>query len=74
MGMGMAGVVVIDRHPIQAGPQIGFHAGHQLAHERLEVGILAGIFRRDDEAELVAVLATALQEVLAICPVGVASV
>ena len=35
MGMGMAGVVVIDRHPIELGAQIVFHLRHQAARERL---------------------------------------
>ena len=37
MGVGMAGVVVIHRHPVQAGLQIAFHLLHQLAGEALEV-------------------------------------
>ena len=31
VGVGMAGVVVIDRDPVELGPEVGFHLLHQIA-------------------------------------------
>ncbi len=63
VGVRMRRVVVIDRHPIELCPQVLFHLLHQTAHERFEIVVSRPIFRRDDEAELVAVTLGALNEV-----------
>lgn len=66
MGVGMAAVVMIDGNPVEPGAEIALHLSHVLAGEASEIAELPPVFRRDDEAELVAVLAAALQEGLAI--------
>ena len=66
MGMGVAGVVVIDRNPIELRAEVGFHLPHEVTGEAAKVAHLDGILRRDDEAELVAVLPPALDEGTAI--------
>ena len=62
MGVGMAGVVVIDRDPVELRAEVGFHLLHQIAGELAQVGQLGAVLGRDDEAELMAVLAAPLQE------------
>lgn len=62
MGVRVVGIPVIDRHPIQAGAQVGLHALHQVPGVGAQVFELLRILGRDDEAELVAVaLATLLE-------------
>src|SRR5690606_8204645 len=48
-------VIVIDRHPIEFGPQVVFDALHQSPGQRLEVVIFHAVLCADDEAELVAI-------------------
>ena len=43
-------------------PRSALHLPHQIAGEAAQVGHVDGVLGRDDEAELVAVLATALDE------------
>lgn len=62
MGVRMAGVVMIDRDPVELRAKVGLHLPHQVAGEPAQVAHLDGILRRDDEAELVAVLPSALDE------------
>jgi len=62
MGMGMAGVVVIHGDPIEAGVQVLLHLPHEVAGEAAQIIHLAGVFRRDDESELVPVLPAPLDE------------
>ena len=64
MRMGLAGVVVIDRHPAEPGSKIALHLRRQIACEFGEAGKLARILRRQNDPELVAVLRPALQECL----------
>src|SRR5690606_5466460 len=66
MRVRMAGVVVIDRHPIELGAEIFLHPRHQAAGERLEIVVFRTVLGRDDEAELVAVALRTLQEGLAV--------
>lgn len=44
VGVGMAGIEMVHRNPIELCPEILFHLRHQPAHERLEVGILGAVF------------------------------
>jgi len=62
MDMGMAGVVVIDRDPIEPCAEIGFDLGQEVARIGREVGKISAVFGRDDEAELVAIVGAALDE------------
>ena len=62
VGVGMAGVVVIDRDPLEPGLQVGFHLPHQVAGGLLQVRTVPPFLGRYDEAELVAVVAAAVEE------------
>src|SRR5262249_15830724 len=66
MGVGMAGVVMIDGDPVEVRPKIGFHLPHQIAGEAAKVAHLGAVFRRDDEAELMTVVAPTLDERLSV--------
>ncbi len=69
MGVGMAGVVVVDRHPVELRPEVLFHLLHQPPREVLEVGVFDRVLGRDDEPELMAVTLAAPQEGIAVGPV-----
>ncbi len=62
VGMGMTGVVVVDRDPVEPCAQVLFHLAHEVAGEAAQIAHLAGVFRRDDEPELVPVLPAPLDE------------
>ncbi|GGE03135.1 hypothetical protein GCM10011345_05720 [Gemmobacter megaterium] len=64
--MGMAGIVVIDRHPIEFRAKVGLDAAHQIAGVFGEVGKIGGIFWRNDKAELVAIVLAAIKEGISI--------
>ena len=66
MHMGMAGVVVIDRDPIEPRAEVGFHPAHEVAGIGREVREFRTVLGRDDEAELVAVVLAAIEEGVAI--------
>ena len=66
VGMRMAGVVMIDRDPIEARLEVLLHLPHEVARETSEIGHFVGIFRRHNEAELMPVLTSPLDECLAI--------
>ena len=66
MHMGMAGVVVIDRNPIEFRAKVGFHLAHEVAGIGCQVRQVRAVLRRDDESELVAILLAALKECSAI--------
>src|SRR5450755_1859095 len=63
-------VLVIDRDPVEFRPEVRFHLLHQIASGLARVGQLRAVFGRDDEAELMAVFATPLQEGAAILHVA----
>jgi hypothetical protein len=62
--------VVIDRDPIKFRPEVGFHLLHQIAGGRSRIGQLRAILGRDDEAELMAIVASPLKEGTAILHVA----
>jgi hypothetical protein len=62
MGVRMAGVVVIDRDPVEPCAKVRFHLGHQIAGSLAKVGQLHAFLGGDDEAELVAVLAAPVEK------------
>jgi len=66
VGVGMAGVVVIDSDPVELRAEILLHLPHQVAGEAFQVVEFGGVLGRDDETELVAVLAAAVEERLAV--------
>jgi hypothetical protein len=67
VGVGMAGVVVVvDRDPVETGGQIQFHLAHEATGEAAKVSYFSAIFRRDDEAKLMAIAAAALHKGLAV--------
>ncbi len=59
-------VVVIDRDPVELRPEVRFHLLHQSAGGLTRIGQVRTILGRDDEAELMAVIASPLKEGAAI--------
>ena len=66
VGVGMAGVVMIDRDPVELGAEVLFHLPHEVAGEAAQVAHFGGILGRHDEAELMTVLPAALDKGLAV--------
>ena len=66
MAVGIVGVEVIDRHPVEARVEIALHLGHQAANEGRQIVEFGAVLGRDDEAELMAVTLAALQKILAV--------
>ena len=62
----VAGVEVVDRHPVELRVEVLLHLPHQVADERLEVLQAAAVLRRDDEAELVRIVLRAVEERVAV--------
>ena len=62
VAVGMAGVVVVNRDPVEGGREIQFHLAHEVTGEAAKVGHLGAILGRDDEAKLVAISPAALHE------------
>ncbi len=62
MDMGMFGVPVIDGHPIETRAEVLFHLPDEIAREGFEIRHLERVVGRDDEAEMVPVVAAALGE------------
>src|SRR3546814_12269107 len=55
MDVRIVGVPVIDRDPVEARLEILCHVGHEVAGEAPEVDDLPGIFRTDDETEMMTI-------------------
>ena len=62
MGVRVAGVVVIDRDPVELRPEVSFHLLHQVACRCAQVGQFHAVLSRNDEAELMAVMAAPIEE------------
>ena len=62
MDVGIVGVPVVDPDPIKLGAEIPFGLPHQVPSERLEIGKLLCVFRRDDEPEMMPIPFAALGE------------
>ena len=60
--MRVVGVPVIDGDPVQPRAEIGSHLPREIAREGLQIGHLAGVLGRDDEAEMVPVVLAPLGE------------
>jgi hypothetical protein len=56
VGVGMAGVVVIDSDPVEPGAEVLFHLVHEVAGEAAQVAQVGGVLGAGDEAELVTIL------------------
>jgi hypothetical protein len=56
MDVGMLCIPVIDGDPVEAGAQIAFGFGHEVAREGFDIGKFSGILGRNDEAEMMPVL------------------
>ena len=70
----MAGVAMVDRDPVEPGPEILFEPVHQPPGQRFQIIILIAVLGRYDEAELVAIACRPLAERLAVDGIGVAAV
>src|SRR6516225_319051 len=66
VGMGMAGVVMIDRNPVEARIEVLLHLPHEVAREAFQIGHFVGVFGRYDKAELMPIVSTPLDEGLAV--------
>src|ERR1019366_1537133 len=53
--VGMLGVPMIHRDPLEMRAQVTFHLRHELSCERLQVPDLGGVLRGHDEAELMSI-------------------
>src|SRR6202011_4925903 len=74
VGVGVAGVEMVDRDPVEPGAEVLLHLPHQVAGEGAQIRELVAILRSDDEAELMAVLSAALREGAPVGPVSVGTV
>ena len=71
MGMRMSSVVVIDRDPVEFRPEVGFHLGHQATGSLAQIRQFRAVLGRDDEAELMPIIPTTVQESVAILHVAI---
>ncbi|MCK1711521.1 MULTISPECIES: hypothetical protein [unclassified Bradyrhizobium] len=74
VGVRVAGVVVIDRDPVEFCFEIRFYLLHQIAGSLARVDQFNAFFGRDNEAELMAVIAAPIEESTAILHVAVAGI
>src|SRR3546814_10707065 len=70
MDVRIVGVPVIDRDPVEARLEILCHVGHEVAGEAPEVADLPGIFRPDDETDMMTIILAARCEVGAVSAVA----
>jgi hypothetical protein len=69
MNMGMAGIKMVHRHPIELRSQVSFEFAHEVAGEARQVAELRALLGRDDDAELVAIVLATIEEGIAVGPV-----
>ncbi len=62
VNMGMAGIKMVHRDPIELRSQVTFEFAHQVAGEAREVAEAHTVLRRDDDAKLMAVVLAAIEE------------
>jgi hypothetical protein len=74
VAVGVTGVEVVDRNPIELGAEILLHLPHHIAGEGTQVREPITVLRSDDEAKLMAVLPAAFGEGLAVRRVGVGGI
>src|ERR1700691_3775930 len=68
--MGVVGVPMVDRHPVELRAEVLLDVSHQLAGKGLEVPELGAVFGRDDESEVMAVIFAVLGEGSFVCCIG----
>lgn len=66
VGVGMTGVEMVDRNPVQLGAEVPLHLLHEIADDRFEVSQPLAVLSRDDEAELMRVILRAGEEGLTV--------
>src|SRR6266849_6216456 len=69
MNMGMAGIKMVHRHPIELRSQVSFDLAYEVAGEAGQVSELRAVLRRDDDAKLVTIVLAAIEEGIAVGPV-----
>src|SRR3546814_6572427 len=74
MGVRVTRVVMIDRHPIELGPQILLDSCHEAAGQRFEVVILHTVLGADNDAELMPVALRLFDPGAAVHPVSVGTI
>ncbi len=62
MSVGVPGVEMIYRNPVEPSVEVGFHPGHEPARDVLEILVLDGVLGRDDESELMPVAVGPFEE------------
>jgi len=60
----------VDRHPIEARAQVGFHAAHEVPRVGAQVFQLRAILGREDEAEMVPVVGAAFLKGIEVGGIG----
>ncbi len=63
MDVGMLSVPMVDRRPIESGPEIARHLAHEVTGEGAKVGKLSGVVGRDDASKMMSVAPAAIGEV-----------
>jgi hypothetical protein len=57
---------MVDRHPVEGGPEILFDLGHEATDDRAEIVVLSAIISGSDHPKLVPVAVRAREERLAV--------
>jgi hypothetical protein len=70
----MAGVEMVDRHPIEPRAEVLLHLSHHIPGEGPQFGKPVPVLRGDDEAELMPILAATFCERVTVCHVCLGSV
>ena len=60
--MGIISVPMIDGDPVERGAKVAFGVRHQFSRKRSQVRQILRVFRRNDEPEVMAVIATSFSE------------
>src|SRR5712675_1041923 len=69
MNMGVAGIKMVHRDPIELRSQVSFEFAHEVAGVAREITEAHTVLRRDDDAKLVAIVLAAIEEGNAVGPV-----
>ena len=69
--MGIISVPMIDGDPVERGAKVAFGVRHQFSRKRSQVRQILRVFRRNDESEVMPIIATSFSEGLLIRPIRV---